>query len=127
MFSKQRVIEGIGLVLANCGNMLVRVLYSSLYIRGYFQSNGLTAYSWTASVPHPMMWFYFAVVACCTQASRMWWCLEASSLLSRGKHVAVGCALLLIGGQVLYMFERPFVKKLVATVRSRREPKERQD
>lgn len=117
----------VGLVLANCGNMLVRVLYSSLFIRNYFRSNGLAAYSWAASVPHPLLWLYFVVVACCTQLSKTWWCQEGSSLVERGQHVALGCCLLLVGAQVLLMLENPFVTKFVATVRSRNEPKEHEE
>lgn len=117
----------VGLVLANCGNMLVRVLYSSLFIRGYFRSNGLAAYSWIGSVPHPLLWLYFVVAACCTQLTKSWWSLATSTMLERGQHVAVGAVLLLIGGQLLFMFERPFVKKLMATVRSRHQGKGHDD
>mmetsp|Transcript_1617 Transcript_1617/g.5711 ORF Transcript_1617/g.5711 Transcript_1617/m.5711 type:complete len:560 (-) Transcript_1617:28-1707(-) len=109
----------VGLVQANCANMAVRVAYSSVFIRGFFRRNGLPGYSWAASVPHWALWVFCGVVAGVTRVSNSRWCTGESSLTDKGIHVLVGCALFLVGGRLLLSLEGVFVRKLVATVRSR--------
>eukprot|EP00899_Mesostigma_viride_P021462 jgi/Mesvir1/29317/Mv01574-RA.1 len=83
-----------GLVLANCINMAVRVVGSSLYIHYYASSANAQGPSFVATaIPSSRVWLMLAAVIAATSWSRRWLLepyKEAQFMLAAAMHVAVG-------------------------------------
>jgi hypothetical protein len=94
----------IGLILANCAGMAVRVLGSFVYIRDFFGGLG-------GMMLHPMVAAAFCVSFAVGFASDRR--TDIDSLAAVGRHVAMGVACLAGVVGTVFVFEKPFLKQLM--------------
>eukprot|EP00475_Leptophrys_vorax_P005757 TRINITY_DN13486_c0_g3_i1.p2 TRINITY_DN13486_c0_g3~~TRINITY_DN13486_c0_g3_i1.p2 ORF type:complete len:310 (+),score=19.30 TRINITY_DN13486_c0_g3_i1:84-932(+) len=115
-----RVAASPGLILANCINMAMRIVYSTSFIRQYFKDS--PGFSLLHSLPSPPVLLAFAASAGVSLLSQQLVLFAGNyqSPLGRASltHIAVGCACLAGVAASIWRCERPFLQEVRGLLRS---------
>ncbi|KAI3881946.1 hypothetical protein MKX03_029548 [Papaver bracteatum] len=95
-----RSAGAVGLILANSLNMILRISYSAIFIKRYFQDS-LSEFSFRQCLPSG--WIVLLLSSFVTQIS------ERTMLI----HLSVGFACFCISSFVIYLQERAFINKII--------------
>jgi len=119
-----------GIVLANCVNLSIRILWSTWFLSGYYgryipsptgESNnswrGRLSY-WRTIVPHPKVLAAFGAAYLITGASEQW--IGWNRLFDKAVHLGIGVGTFAVVMGVVYMAERSFLREIQEFVRQRR-------
>lgn len=108
----------VGLVLANCANMLMRTLFSAVYASRYFGQKQ-SRFALSECAPNAPVAATFGAALLATQLSRHF--VEPQSLAA---HVGVGALALAAVAAAIYVRERAFLSELRALLRGRADKQE---
>ncbi|XP_071082431.1 man(5)GlcNAc(2)-PP-dolichol translocation protein RFT1-like isoform X1 [Haliotis cracherodii] len=105
-----KYLGSVGFILANCFNMLVRILHSVSFIRGYYRQS--SALPLREGFPAPLVLVSLGVVSLIMYTSEKLLCCD-KGILRRILHVGIGGVCLLAVLLIIYVSE----KKLIAFVK----------
>ncbi|KAF9978157.1 Oligosaccharide translocation protein rft1 [Actinomortierella ambigua] len=123
-----------GIVLANCVNLAMRILWSCWFLSGYYgrhlakKEEGVATHGniwqrfrhvrWEHIVPHPMVLLVFALsyVATAISEQQVGW----HSMRQKAIHVSLGAGLFAVSLGVVALKERAFIRDMRQIVRGRR-------
>lgn len=112
-----RIAGAVGLIIANCVNMLLRIIYSMNFIRNYFKGSS-TFRIWHA-LPDSRVVVVLAVSVVATHMSERK-ILDPDRFWSTAAlHVGIGCGCFALVLASLYKYEQPFFAKLAAFRRAK--------
>ncbi|XP_002510976.2 protein RFT1 homolog isoform X2 [Ricinus communis] len=104
-----RSAGAIGLILANSLNMILRVIYSAVFIKHYFQDS--FAFSFRSCLPSGWTVLLFSGVA--TLISEKVFLDHRNFWPTFSVHFFVGLACFCISSAIIYQRERPFINKII--------------
>ncbi|GAB4858810.1 hypothetical protein Ancab_010288 [Ancistrocladus abbreviatus] len=104
-----RSAGAVGLIIANSTNMALRIMYSAMFIRNYFQDS--TLFSFSRCLPSGWTVLLFSGVA--TLISEKFFLDRDNFWLTFLVHLSVGLCCFCISAFIIYRNERPFINKLV--------------
>ncbi|KAK2858009.1 hypothetical protein Q7C36_005928 [Tachysurus vachellii] len=107
---------GVGFILANCCNMVLRIIHSLIYIHRYFQHSEHTPLSGLR--PHPALFITLIISSILTAFSEHMLCCDGGWLL-RIAHISIGAVCLLVVVIVAFLTE----ERLVQFIRTQLLPK----
>eukprot|EP00743_Colponemidia_sp_Colp-15_P004497 GILK01004849.1.p1 GENE.GILK01004849.1~~GILK01004849.1.p1 ORF type:complete len:536 (+),score=58.99 GILK01004849.1:29-1609(+) len=102
----------VGLILANCLNMGLRILYSAWFIRGYFLKHsefGLILFDFVPSQRTFVVAVFCFVV---TRMSHSTLCAAWGGMAGCAGHIAVGCVCLAAYAASVFLFEKTLLRDL---------------
>ncbi|KAF9362893.1 Oligosaccharide translocation protein rft1 [Mortierella sp. NVP85] len=123
-----------GIVLANCVNLTIRILWSTWFLSGYYgryippptgASNNNNNNSWRGRlsywrtiVPHPKVLVAFGAAYLITGASEQW--IGWNRLFDKAMHLGIGVGTFAVVMGVVYVAEKSFLREIQEFVRQRR-------
>jgi oligosaccharide translocation protein RFT1 len=104
----------VSLIIANCINMALRVIFSTVFITRYFSDtlqNTSIVFRIRNCIPHLFVWIVFSMSLFITKMSESH--LESRGFALRVVHIGIGAVCLLITAIVIRWKERDFVQKVI--------------
>lgn len=113
-----RLFSSLGFIIANCFNMLIRILHSIHFIRQYLkQSSTASGFSIKSLFPEPILIFALIPVFILLRASEERLCCQ--SLSDTLLHIGLGCCLFLSYLYLIYCREKQLVQYVEQTLFSK--------
>eukprot|EP00250_Pteridium_aquilinum_P005018 c15182_g1_i1 orf=1020-2603(+) len=114
-----RIGGAVGLIIANCFNMLLRILYSLNFIRSYFKDSGTFKIRHMFPDSRVMAALAVSVVATHVSEKKIFDTHRFSS--TAPLHIGIGASCLILVSYSLYAYEKAFFAQLAAFRRSKNE------
>ena len=116
-----KYLETSGLIIANCLNMFVRIVYSLTFIHFHFKSSPLDKRSFDLkkALPNRIVIGIFVLSFAVTKASAEFFYTPTVNLYFTVAHILVGLLFFLITLGSIYFFEKEFLKNLLQIKKSK--------
>ncbi|KAF9114916.1 Oligosaccharide translocation protein rft1 [Mortierella sp. AM989] len=119
-----------GIVLANCVNLTIRIIWSMWFLSGYYgryipvksgsdKHHRFSYVPWRNIIPKPMVLISFAAAYLVTEASEQW--IGWDCLRDKVLHLGIGVSAFAIVMGVVYVTEKQFIRDIQNVVRQRRQ------
>lgn len=104
-----RSVGAVGLILANSLNMILRILYSAVFIKRYFQDS--SAFSFSRCLPSG--WTVMLLSGVTTLISEKIFLDRENFWPTFAVHFSIGLACFCVSSFVIYRRERPFINRII--------------
>ncbi|XP_061353336.1 uncharacterized protein LOC133298116 [Gastrolobium bilobum] len=104
-----RLAGAVGLIIANSLNMSLRILYSAIFIKNYFQ--GSSSFSFHSCLPSG--WIILLLSGVITLISENIFLDQDNFWPTFMIHFSVGLACFFVSSYVIYCREKPFIKRII--------------
>ncbi|XP_054814813.1 uncharacterized protein LOC129315253 isoform X2 [Prosopis cineraria] len=104
-----RLAGAVGLIVANAVNMALRILYSAIFIKHYFQ--GSSSFSFHSCLPSG--WIILLLSGIITIISEKIFLVRENFWLTFPIHFSIGLACFCVSSYVIYRREKPFIRRII--------------